>query len=120
MPSMKRALTLIVFTLIVVLAIAFSATAKEKKMTGKELYKEYCKQCHLADSDDGEYTPMTLIQDQWTEFFDEQFIPAHKSVDDPNHGDKPVLELLTPEEYKTLRDWTIDHAADSEHPMTCG
>ncbi len=120
MSSTRRTLTLTVFTTIVLLALSFSATAKDKKMTGKELYKEYCKQCHLADSPDGEYTPMTLIQDQWTEFFDEQFTPAHKTVTDPHHGDKAVLELLTPEEYKTLRDWTIDHAADSEHPMTCG
>jgi len=120
MSSRKRALTLIVFTLIVVLAVAFSASAKDKKMTGKELYKEYCKRCHLADSPNGEYTPMTLIQDQWKEFFDDQLVPAHKGVTDPNHGDQPVLELLAPEELKTLREWTIDHAADSEHPMTCG
>jgi len=120
MPRRSRTLTLIVFTLVIVLAVAFSASAKDKKMTGKDLYKEYCKRCHVADSPNGEYTPMTLIQDQWSEFFDEDLVPAHKSVTDPNHDDKPVLELLTPEELKTLREWTIDHAADSEHPMTCG
>ena len=120
MSSRKRAVSLFSFALIVALAFAFSATAKDKTMTGRELYKEYCKRCHVVDSPNGEYTPMTLIQDQWKEFFDEQMIPAHKDVTDPDHGNRPVLELLTPEQLKTLRDWTIDHAADSEHPMTCG
>lgn len=108
------------FTLILLLAAGFGAAAKDKAMTGRELYKEYCKDCHTADSPNGEYTPLSLIQDQWREFFDENLKPSHEGVTDPKHGDKPVLELLTPEELKTLRDWTIDHAADSENPMTCG
>jgi len=120
MSSNNRVLTVSLLALFVVLVVAVSASAKDKAMTGKQLYKEYCKQCHLADSPDGEYTPMTLIQDQWTEFFDTQMIPAHENVTDPNHDNTSVLDLLTPEEMKTLREWTIDHAADSEHPMTCG
>ena len=33
-----------------------------KKLSGKNLYKKHCKSCHMADSPNGEYTPMTLIQ----------------------------------------------------------
>lgn len=120
MSSTKRTLTVSLIALFVVFVAAASVSAKDKAMSGKELYKEYCKRCHTEDSPNGEYTPMTLIQDQWADFFDNQMIPSHEDVTDPYHDDKPVLELLTPEEMKTLRDWTIDHAADSEHPMTCG
>jgi hypothetical protein len=63
---------------------------------------------------------MTLIQDQWETFFDEKFEETHKGVNDPNHGDKPVTEVLSAEDLEVLAKWTIDHAADSEQPMTCG
>ena len=52
----------------------------------------------------GEYTPMTLIQDQWTTFFEEDFEETHKGVTDPNHGDVPVTEALTEEELEDLED----------------
>lgn len=120
MPSTKRTLTVSLIALFAVLLVVTTASAKDKGMSGKELYKENCKQCHTADSPDGEYTPMTLIQDQWADFFDNLMIPAHEDVTDPNHDGTPVLDLLTPEEMEILREWTIDHAADSEHPMTCG
>jgi len=111
-----------VFALSAAALVAFGvgASAKDASRTGQQLYKEYCKGCHLPDSPNGEYTPMSLIQDQWKDFFDNKLVPAHENVVDPAHEGKKVLDLLTPEELKTLRDWTIDHAADSEHPMTCG
>jgi len=111
---------LVAVGLVALAALTMAASAKDTQRTGQQLYKEYCKSCHLADSANGEYTPMSLIQDQWEDFFDNKLVPAHETVVDPAHDGKKVLELMTPEELKVLRDWTIDHAADSEHPMTCG
>lgn len=105
---------------VVVLSFASGALAAKNKIKGQDLYKEFCKPCHGPDSDAGEYTPMTLIQDQWQSFFDEDFEEAHEGVVDPNHDNTPVLDVLTEEELEALAEWTIDHAADSEHPMTCG
>jgi len=105
---------------LILAALTIAAAPKDGQRTGQQLYKEYCKGCHLADSPNGEYTPMSLIQDQWKDFFDTKLVPAHEAVVDPAHEGKKVLDLMTPEETKVLRDWTIDHAADSEHPMTCG
>lgn len=96
------------------------ALAKDSTPDGRALYREYCKPCHKADSPNGEYTPMTLIQEQWERFFKEKYVPAHKSVADPDHGGKPVTEVITPEMLKKIRKFAVDHAADSEHPMTCG
>ena len=102
------------------LGVASLALAKDATPDGRTLYKEYCKPCHAADSANGEYTPMTLIQDQWQRFFDEKYVPAHKDVADPAHGGKPVTEVITPEMLKQIKKFAVDHAADSEHPMTCG
>jgi cytochrome c553 len=104
---------------VVVIGLADFATAG-KKAAGQDLYKEHCKPCHTADSEHGEYTPMSLIQDQWTRFFDEKYKPSHEKVLDPKHDNKPVTETISDEDLATLKAWTIDHAADSEHPMTCG
>ena len=90
------------------------------KMDGKELYKAYCKSCHATDSEYGEYTPMSLIMDQWDEFYDGVFAETHKEVSDEVTGGKPVPEFLTKDMIKKLRKFCIDHAADSEEPMTCG
>jgi hypothetical protein len=96
------------------------AVAGKKKASGQDLYKEYCKPCHQEDSEHGEYTPMTLIQDQWTRFFEEKYEGTHSAVKDPNHGDVVVTEAISAEDFEKLKEWTIDHAADSEQPMTCG
>jgi len=117
---LRRTTAIFAIAAAALLALGVGASAKDAKRTGQELYKEYCKSCHLPDSDNGEYTPMSLIQDQWKEFFDEKLVPAHEGLVDPNHDDQKVLELMTEDELELLRDWTIDHAADSEHPMTCG
>ncbi len=103
-----------------VIAMSGLAGAKDKKMDGKALFKEHCKICHDADSANGEYTPMTLIQDQWDDFFDNNYVSTHKDVVDAKHGDKKVTEVITPEMLKQIRKFAVDHAADSEHPMTCG
>ena len=119
---MNQAKWMVAVVLVAVVALSFTsgATAAKKKVKGQDLYKEFCKPCHEVDSDNGEYTPMTLIQDQWQSFFDEDWEETHSGVNDPNHGDKPVTDVLTEEEFEVLKKWTIDHAADSEQPMTCG
>jgi len=114
-----RIATVIVAGLTIV-AMAGLANAKSKKNDGRALFKEHCRICHGPDSANGEYTPMTLIQDQWEEFFDDNYVDAHKNVVDAKHGNKKVTDVITPEMLKKIKKFAIDHAADSEHPMTCG
>jgi len=118
--SRTRLMVVVVLAGIVALSFASGATAAKKKIKGQDIYKEFCKPCHEVDSDNGEYTPMSLIQDQWETFFEEDFEETHKSVNDPNRENSPVTDVLTEEEFEALAKWTIDHAADSEQPMTCG
>lgn len=103
-----------------VLVFGLVASAGDKGPDGQELYRSYCKPCHVANSPNGEYTPMTLIQDQWKRFFKDKYVRVHADVVDDKHDGRKVVDLITPEMLEKIKAFAIDHAADSEHPMTCG
>ena len=119
---MHRNRWIIVVLIFSVLAIGLAdvAVAKKKKADGKKLFREYCKPCHVEDSENGEYTPMTLIQDQWDRFFDEKYEATHSEITYPEHDNKPVTEVISEDDLEAIRKFSIKGAADSEHPMTCG
>ena len=100
------------------LGVASLASAGPKEQSGQELYKANCKVCHAAGSAHGEYTPVTLIQDQWQKFFETKYAAKHKDVAFPDG--KKVSDVITPELLAKISKFAIDHAADSEQPMTCG
>ena len=130
---MKASKPLILLVILaMVLLVAGTALAEEKAdekagkeksikdMSGKELFKNACKSCHDVDSDAGEYTPMTLISEQWEEFFDGDFVETHKEVACPSDKEAMVSDHFDKDMIKKIRKFCIDHAADSEQPMTCG
>lgn len=86
----------------------------------QRLYREHCRHCHDDGSPHGEYTPMSLIQAQWERFFDRKFERAHRKVIDDKFGGQPVTEAISPEDLEKIREFAIDHAADTDQPMTCG
>jgi hypothetical protein len=127
------AMTLLMVGLAGALAVAGdeakSAVQQElEKKSGKELYKLTCKPCHLPESPAGEYTPMTLIQEQWETFFDTKYEDVHQALVDsvatrPDWVAPEQLELIEqvgPKMLEKIRRFAVDGAADSEHPMTCG
>ena len=86
----------------------------------QRLYREHCRHCHDDGSPHGEYTPMSLIQAQWERFFDRKFERAHRKVIDDKFDSQPVTEAISPEDLEKIREFAIDHAADTDQPMTCG
>jgi len=115
---MRSLIKFALFTCVVTLAVV--AFAGNKGPDGKTLYKANCLVCHDKGSPNGEYTPMSLISDQWDAFFKTKLVPSHKDAVLPNSGDKKLLDILSPEELKVLHKFCVDHAADSEQPLTCG
>jgi len=56
----------------------------------KELFKAHCKVCHAEDAEAGEYTPMSLIMDQWDEFFDDTYPETHQDLACPKGEEKKL------------------------------
>ena len=97
-----------------------SGIASAEEVEGMDLYKANCKVCHAPSSPHGEYTPMSLIKVQWERFFDRKYEKKHTDLEFPDKDGKKVLEVINPEMLETIKAFAIDHAADSEQPMTCG
>lgn len=95
-----------------------NVTGDNKDLTPKELYKQNCRVCHEKDSPNGEYSPMSLTQDQWKAFFKNKFNAKHKDVV-LTRENKKLLEFLTTKNIETIQKYCVDHAADSEQPQTC-
>ena len=116
-----------VFRVVIVAAsLAMSATwsgtlaAESSVEEAQRLFREHCRHCHDDGSEHGKYTPMTLIQAQWERFFDRKYERKHRKVIDDKFGGVPVTEAISPEDLEKIREFAIDHAADTDQPMTCG
>lgn len=99
-------------------AQSFAASQQDVE-EAQGLYREYCRHCHTDGSEAGKYNPTTLIQAQWVRFFDRKYERAHRKVNDDRHGGKPVTEVIGPEDLEKIRWFAVEHAADTEQPMTC-
>ena len=122
---MKTLLTLtLLLVVILTTATALAADEPEAKtladMDGKEIYKAVCKTCHGPDADAGEYTPMSLIMEQWDEFFQDTFVETHQELSCPKGDDHKITDVITGDVLEKVQKFCVDHAADSEQPMTCG
>jgi len=116
---MKRRHSFFITIIVLGFLVAASGSAAAQTANGKELYRNNCKVCHDKGSPQGQYSPMTLTQDQWRTFFKLKLLSSHKNVVHPKTGGK-LLEQLTPDQIKAIQRFAIDHAADSEQPATCG
>jgi len=96
-----------------------ACTAVSLAADGKALYRANCKVCHDKGSPNGEYSPLSLTQDQWTRFFTEKLAPSHETAVQPDTG-KKLMESVSPKDMKAIQKFCVDHAADSEQPATCG
>jgi len=112
-------LALLILTLSLPALAADAEPVAPKDMDGITLYKTYCKVCHTADSEHGEYTPMDLIMDQWDEVFD-AMDESHAEAKLETTDGESVPAFLGGKLLDRIRKFCVDHAADSEEPMTCG
>ena len=84
-----------------------------------EMWKANCKVCHRPKGPAKALSPSTLIGMQWERFFAKKFAKTHAELVHPEKN-RPLGEVLTPELLKKLEKFLVEHAADSEQPMTCG
>jgi hypothetical protein len=115
---MRYARRVLAFTWLILIGFIVVTPANDKSPSGKDLYKQSCRVCHDKGSLQGEYSPLTLIQDQWTRFFNTKLPVTHKDIVVPGQS-KKLLDALTLEQIKLIQKFCVDHAADSEQPQTC-
>ena len=96
------------------------ALAENSVEEAQRLFRAHCRHCHDNGSANGKYTPMTLIQSQWIRFFDRKYERKHRKVNDEQYGGQPVTDVISPEVLEKIRTFAVDHAADTDQPMTCG
>jgi hypothetical protein len=118
MKILKQIIVVIWVFLVFIVIPTPSAVGGDEKKSGKELYKKDCRVCHLEDSPHGDFTPMSLTQDQWKTFFKETFTAKHKDVIFEREN-KKLLEYMTTGNLKKIEKFCVKHAADSEQPQTC-
>ena len=118
MNSAKQILVVLWSFLVLFVLTSGAVAVDEEKKTGKEMYREDCRVCHTEESQFGEYSPMSLTQDQWKKFFKEKLKATHKDVVLDREKQK-LLDYLTPDKLKEIQKYCVKHAADSEQPQTC-
>lgn len=111
--------TLTALWLVCALLLPNPAAAASAVEESQRLFREHCRHCHTDGSEAGKYNPTTLIAAQWERFFKRKYERKHRKVNDDKFGGRPVTEVISPEDLEKIRSFAIDHAADSEQPMTC-
>ena len=117
--KLTKQIVVVIWSVLMLVFLSGSAIrVSDEKKTGKEMYREDCRVCHTEDSPYGDFTPMSLTQDQWKTFFKERFKDKHKDVMFDREK-KLLLDYMKPEELKEIEKFCVKHAADSEQPQTC-
>ncbi len=112
--------TIVGVSLLLAAALSAPALSENSVEEAQRLFRDHCRHCHDSGSENGKYTPMTLIQSQWERFFDRKYERKHRKINDDLYGGEPVTEAISPEVLDKIRKFVVDHAADTDQPMTCG
>lgn len=115
-PIKKGLIAVSVMAAVASMPVSAETAAEE----GQRLFREHCRHCHDKGSPNGKYTPMTLIQAQWERFFDRKYERKHRNVTDDKFGGAVVTEAIDAETLEKIKNFAVDHAADTDQPMTCG
>lgn len=90
------------------LFIAFSVFAGGSE--GKILFVSKCGQCHKANGSAPVFAPTKFAGAQWDRFF----------ARGKHNAKKDISGIVKPEEMESVKNYLIDHAADSSQPEAAG
>ena len=77
---------------------------------GKDLFSEKCGQCHRPAGEGPVFAPTKYAGIQWERFFAKN---KHKRK-------KDIGSVFSEDELKSIKQYLVDHAADSDHPEAVG
>ncbi|HEY4492187.1 MAG TPA: cytochrome c [Acidobacteriota bacterium] len=111
----KRIVLFVIFLIQAFLLSVTPLTAGPNPNRGKSIYKNTCKSCHAKAGEAKELTPISKTQDQWKRFFAKSTANTMTKRVQVRTG-----KQLTAEELSDMQLFLVSHAADSDHPETCG
>ena len=106
-------IAVLIVTALMLPGVLFSA-GKPNPNHGKTLYRETCKTCHVKDGGAKDLAPLSKTQAQWDRFFKTSAPVMVKRVETKTH------KTLSPGDLADMQEFLVSHAADSDHPETCG
>jgi len=77
---------------------------------GKTLFQDKCGQCHRSGTDVPVFAPVKYASIQWERFFKRN---KHKRK-------KDISDLVTSAQITEIKQYLMDHAADSDRPIAAG
>lgn len=92
------------------------AASKANPKRGKVYYKKNCRVCHDGSSQVIELHPISKTMAQWERAFKVGgVVESHLGVVQEKTGNE-----LTEQDLFDIQGYLVYHAADSDHPATCG
>lgn len=92
------------------------AASKANPKRGKVFYKKNCRVCHDGSTEAGELSPISKTMAQWEKAFKAGgVVEGHLGQVKATVGTE-----LTEQDLLDIQAYLMYHAADSDHPATCG
>jgi len=79
-------------------------------MDGENLFKTKCGQCHKTNGEAPVFSPVKYASSQWERFF----------VREKHKRKKDISGQISGNELASIKQFLIDHAADSDLPIAAG
>jgi cytochrome c len=92
------------------------AASKANPKKGKVFYKKNCRVCHDGSTEASDLSPISKTMAQWEKAFKAGgVVESHLGLVKEKVGTE-----LTEQDLLDIQAYLIYHAADSDHPATCG
>jgi mono/diheme cytochrome c family protein len=78
-------------------------------LDGEKLFTAKCGKCHASGSAPV-FSPVKYASSQWERFFEK----------DKHKRKKDISQEVTAEELEAIKQYLVDHAADSDRPVAAG
>ncbi len=105
---MKKSLFLIVF--LIALGIFIFQPMSYSGRDGETLFLNKCGNCHSESGEAPIFGPVKYASSQWERFFKRK----------KHNRKKDISGEVTDEELAIIKEYLIDHAADSDRPIAAG
>ena len=107
---MKTFVFLLICSGIAMIVFAVSVSFSGQSEDGEELFQSRCGTCHKSGGESTVFAPVKYASVQWNRFFERN---KHRRK-------KDISSQIGPDELEKIKQYLVDHAADSDRPIAAG